>query len=156
MKKKSLVIVGSLVALLLLVYVGLSFFLGSIVTAGVNTFGPKLTQTKVELAGAHISPFTGSGTLSGLTVGNPEGWSDGNAFTLGKIHLSMQPFSILGDHIVINEIRIDEPVFRYETKIISSNIKDLLNNIEAITGAGDQKPKDKSGRPIKFVLKNSG
>jgi len=153
MKKKSLVIVGSLVALLLLVYVGLSFFLGSIVTAGVNTFGPKLTQTKVELAGAHISPFTGSGTLSGLTVGNPEGWSDGNAFTLGKIHLSMQPFSILGDHIVINEIRIDEPVFRYETKIISSNIKDLLNNIEAITGAGDQKPKDKSGRPIKFVVK---
>ncbi|MCF7688604.1 MAG: hypothetical protein K9M98_00910 [Cephaloticoccus sp.] len=153
MKKKSLVIVGSLVALLLIVYVGLSFFLGSIVTAGVNTFGPKLTQTKVELAGARISPFTGSGTLSGLTVGNPEGWSDGNAFTLGKIHLSVQPFSILGDHIVINEISIDEPVFRYETKIIASNIKDLLKNIEAFTGAGGQEPKAKSGRPIKFVVK---
>lgn len=153
MKRKSLLTLGVLVALLLAVYVGLSFFLGSVVRAGVNTFGPKLTQTKVELAGARISPFTGSGTLSGLFVGNPEGWQSDRAFYLGKIHVDVEPFSIFGDHIVVNEILIDEPEFVYETKIVASNIKDLLKNIEEFTG-GNETATAESGAPIKFVVKN--
>lgn len=153
MKKKLYVILGIVVAVVLIGYFGLSYFLGSVVKAGVNTFGPKLTQTKVELAGAHISPFTGSGTLQGLYVGNPKGWSSDKAFYLGKIHVSLQPFSVLGDHIVINEIIIDRPEFVYETKIISSNIKDLLKNIEAFTGEGGKTAETKSGKPIKFVVK---
>lgn len=153
MKKAFLYLgVGGLVVAIAL-YLGLTLFLGSVVKAGVNSFGPKLTQTKVELAGAKISPLTGSGTLTGLTVGNPKGWSDGNAFSLGKVHVDVEPMSILGDHIVINEISIDAPVFNYETKIVASNIKDLLKNIEAFTGSGGKEPETKSGQPIKFVVK---
>lgn len=150
MKKKPLVILGVVAALLLVAYIGLSFFLGSIVRAGVNSFGPKLTKTKVELAGAQLSPLTGSGSLSGLFVGNPAGWSSDKAFYLGKIQMKVQPFSIFGDHIVIDEIIIDQPEFVYETKIISSNIKDLLKNIEEFTGSGGTEPASKSGKPIKF------
>lgn len=153
MKKKTTVLLGIVAIIVVVGYFGLSYFLGSVVKAGVNTFGPKLTQTKVELAGAHISPFTGSGTLTGLYVGNPKGWSSDKAFYLGKIHVSIQPFSVLGDHIVINEIIIDQPEFVYETKLISSNIKDLLKNIEAFTGEGGQAAETKSGKPIKFVVK---
>lgn len=148
---KKLLLLGLVVVLAL--YVGLTFFLGSIVKAGVNSFGPKLTQTKVELAGATISPLTGSGTLTGLAVGNPKGWSDNNAFTLGRVHVDLQPFSIFGDHIVINEITIDGPEFLYETKIIASNIKDLLKNIERFTGKSGQTAETRSGQPIKFVVK---
>jgi hypothetical protein len=68
MNKKLLISLGSIVGILLIVYFGLSFFLGSVVKHGVNGFAPKLTETKVELHGAHISPFTGSGSLSGLSV----------------------------------------------------------------------------------------
>lgn len=140
------------VVILVCLYVGLTYFMGSIVKAGVNSFGPKLTQTKVELAGATISPLTGSGTLRGFTVGNPQGWSDANAFSLGKVHVDVEPFSIFGDHIVINEIIIDEPVFLYETRFVSSNIKDLLKNIEQFTGGGKDAPA-KDGKPIRFVVK---
>lgn len=153
MKKKPLIILSVVAALCLVVYVGLTFFLGSIVRAGVNSFGPKLTQTKVELAGARISPLSGSGSLTGLAVGNPAGWSENNAFYLGKIQMQVQPFSIFGDHIVIDEIIIDQPEFLYETKIVSSNIKDLLKNIEEFTGSGANEAKTKSGKPIKFVVK---
>jgi hypothetical protein len=152
MKKAFLVLsLGGLIVVIA-VYIGAAYFLGSIVKAGVNSFGPKLTQTRVELQGAHISPLTGSGTLSGLAVGNPRGWSDGNAFTLGQVHVDVEPMSVLGDHVVINEITIDAPVFNYETKIVSSNIKDLLKNIEQFTGGGGQTA-TKEGKPIKFVVK---
>lgn len=153
MKKLLLVLgLGGLIGLLVL-YFGVAYFLGSIVRAGVNGFGPKLTQTKVELAGAHLSPLTGSGTLSGLSVGNPAGWSEGNAFSLGQVHVDVEPLSIFGDHVVINEILIDEPVFNYETKIVASNIKDLLRNIEQFAGSGGKEPETKDGKPIKFVVK---
>lgn len=149
---KKTILSGGLVALLG-VYLGLTFFLGSIVKAGVNSFGPKLTQTKVELAGANILPFSGKGTLSGLAVGNPRGWSEGKAFYLGKIQIDVEPFSLFGDHIVINEITIDGPEFLYETRIFSSNIKDLLKNIERFTGRGEKAPVTKGGSPIKFVVR---
>ncbi|MDI1320854.1 MAG: hypothetical protein PSW75_11785 [bacterium] len=145
-----------LLVLAILVLVGYfvcAYFLGSVVKAGVNSFGPKLTQTKVELAGASISPLTGSGTLTGLTVANPKGWSEGNAFALGKVHVDVQPFSIFGDHVVVNEITIDGPEFLYETRFVSSNIKDLLKNIENFTGSGEKTAATKSGQPIKFVVK---
>lgn len=155
MNKKLLVIVGITAALLLAVYVGLEFFLGSIVKAGVDSFGPRITQTSVSVAGAHLSPFSGGGTLTGLTVGNPKGWSENNAFYLGKVRLSVKPFSIFGDHIVVDEVFIEQPEFNYETKIIASNIGDLLKNIEAVTGSADKgaQPTAKSGKPIKFEVK---
>lgn len=153
MKKKPLVFLGLAVVVLLAVYVGLTFFLGSVVRAGVNSFAPKLTQTKVELQRARISPFTGSGSLTGLTVGNPEGFSDHPAFSLGHIHMKVKPFSIFGDYIEIEEIIIDQPEFLYETKLITSNIKELLKNIEEFTGKGGNQPATEGGKPIKFVVK---
>lgn len=150
--KKLLLVLLLLVAA---VYVGGMFFLGHLVTAGVNAFGPKLTQTKFVMESATISPLTGSGTLRGIVVGNPKGWSDNDAFRLGKVHVDVAPLSLFGDRIVIEEITIDGPEFLYETKLVSSNIKDLLKNIESFTGAKDTsaQPATKDGKPIKFEVK---
>ena len=60
-------------------YITMQFFLGGIVKKSVNKFGPGITQTKVELQGANISPLSGVGTLTGLSVGNPAGWSQTDA-----------------------------------------------------------------------------
>jgi len=152
--KKILVIGGILVGLGIVGVVMTAFFLGNIVTAGVNRFAPQITQTKVTLAGAAISPLNGSGTLSGLVVGNPKGWSDADLCSLGKIHLDVQPFSILGDHIVINEISIEAPEFNYETKIVASNVGDLLKTIQQISGSSAApQATTKTGKPIKFEVK---
>lgn len=152
MKRKWLTIGGITLGLALVLYLGLSFFLGSLVKAGVNTLGPRLTGTKVELQGASLSPFDGTGTLTGLTVGNPPGWSSGEAFSVGRVHVDLEPASIFRDCVVINEITIDRPKFVYETHIISSNIKDLLNHIEASTSGGETAG-TKGERPRKFIVK---
>ena len=161
MKKVLLYGVGTLLLLAIVAYVVLQFFLGSMVKAGVNKFGPSITQTKVELQGANLSPLSGRGTLTALAVGNPAGWAPGNAFYLGTVHIDMEPFSVFKDHIVINEIIIDQPEFMYDTKIVSSNIGDLLKNIEQSMGAetGGNQPQAKNGKPLKmevkhFVLRN--
>lgn len=153
---KKVLLYGGLAVLVLLVvgYVTLQFFLGSIAKAGVNKFGPGITQTRVQLDAAQISPLSGEGTLSGFTVANPQGWSDANAFRLGKVHIDMEPFSVFDDHIVINEIVIEQPEFLYETRLVSSNIGDLLKNIEQSIGERKApEPKTETGEPVKMVIK---
>ena len=149
-----LVICGVMLALAVGAYLLLAHNLDALVVNGVNTYGPKLTQTKVELASVRLSPLSGSGTLTGLSVGNPAGWSAGRAFYLGQVHLAIEPRSVLGDPIVINEILIDRPEFNYESTIFSSNIKDLLKNIEGFTEGGrGQEPVAKDGKPRRFIVK---
>jgi uncharacterized protein involved in outer membrane biogenesis len=154
MKKVLLFGVIALLVVAIAGYITMQFFLGSIVKAGVNKFGPSITQTRVELAEANISPLSGAGALRGLAVGNPKGWSNQDAFRLGKIQISAQPMSLLADHIVINELIIEQPEFLYETKFVASNIGDLLKNIEQSTGSGSAEPKTKKGQPIRIEIKH--
>jgi hypothetical protein len=151
--KKFLIFGGlGLLVVLVVVYIGVNFFFGSIVKSTVNRVGPKVTQSKVVLRSATISPLAGTGTLGGFTVGNPEGWSGGDVLSLGTIHLDMEPKSVFSDVIVINELVIDEPVFNYETRLLSSNIGDLLGNIKKYGGAGDKEAAE-GGQPKKFIVK---
>jgi uncharacterized protein involved in outer membrane biogenesis len=150
---KTLMIIGGvIVALLLAGYLFMARNLDGLVVKGVNTYGPQITQSKVELASASLSPLSGTGTLTGLTVGNPAGWSNGRAFYLGKVQIGVEPKSVVGDTVVINEIVIDQPEINYETKIVSSNIKDLLKNIESFAGPGEKKA-EPAGKPKKFIVK---
>lgn len=148
-------LLGLLLALGVAAYLFLASRLDSLVVDGVNTYGPRITQTKVELVAAKLSPLSGAGELTGLSVGNPRGWSDGRAFYLGKVQVGVAPMSVFGDPIVINEIVIDQPEFAYETTFVSSNIKDLLKNIEKFTGGGDggKEPTAKDGQSRKFIVK---
>ena len=154
-KPKILKIAAIIVIALIVLYVVVDFLLGSIVKAGVNRFAPMMTHTKVELAGASLSPISGSGTLTGLLVGNPPGWNSDRAFYMGKIHVEVAPFSIFGDHIVVKDIAIDQPEFVYETKFISSNIGDLLKAVSGASSAGSaSEAATKSGKPIRFEVKH--
>lgn len=153
--KKVLIIGGMTIGVFVIALVVVSFSLGSIVTRGVNSFGPRLTNTRVTLSNADISPFSGSGTLRGFVIGNPAGWSDADLASFGNVHVSVVPSSIRGDHIVINDIDVDAPVFDYETKLVSSNVNDLLANIEkAGGGAAAPEAKAKNGKPIKIEVKH--
>ena len=131
-------------------YLALDLVLGQVVKAGVNRFGPSITQTSVHLDGAHLSPLSGSGTLSGFVVGNPKGWSGDHALSFSRVKVSLSPFSIFGDHIVIHEVLIDGPSFVYETKLVSSNIGDLLSNVKG-TSEAPATPAS-NGKPIKFII----
>jgi hypothetical protein len=151
MNKKLVILIA--IALLAL---GTFFFLGSVlgtaVTSAVNSIAAQVTGTKVTLGSALISPFNGSGSLHELYVGNPEGCSDGKAFSCGKVHVQAKILSVFSDTIVIDEIAIEAPEFIYETKLTSSNIGKILDNVNKF--AGSPAPDEKAGPQKKIILKH--
>lgn len=146
-------ILGALLALAIIGFFVVAFSLGSIVKAGVNKKGPEMTQSKVELGGAQISPFSGKGTLSNLVVGNPAGWQSPNAFSLGSIAIDVEPRSLTTDRVVVNSILIDRPEITYETRVTTSNLQDLLKNVQQAAGSDQSTSNVKSGKSIKIEVK---
>jgi uncharacterized protein involved in outer membrane biogenesis len=130
-------IIRALIAFAILVVVailGIRFFLDAAVKKGVETVGPMLTKVDVKLGSANISMLSGSGKLSGLVVGNPEGYKTPSAISVGSASLSLEPSSLFSDKIVIHSINVQAPEITFESDLKRSNLKKILANIEETTG----------------------
>jgi uncharacterized protein involved in outer membrane biogenesis len=156
MAKKTLIAAVVVVGLLLGGAFLLSLVIGAAATAAVNQFGPAFTGTTVRLDGARISPLTGSGTLTGLHVGNPPGWTGDTLLAVDTMHLDLKPLSLLGETIVVEDVVVHRPRFNYQTKIVASNLGDLLEAVEKATGGKNQSasaPATDDARPVKLAVK---
>ena len=136
----------------------LFFLLNKGIKTGVETVGPKMTQTPVTLENVNISLLSGNGTLKGLKVGNPEGYKSENIFALGQIDIDIDLTSLLSDKIIINKIHIKQPEISYEKKLSTTNVRELQKNIEAFTGpasdeAAPTAEEEDTGKKKQLVIK---
>ena len=160
--KRFLKIAAVVVAVLVLVVLVVVFFaLNGIVKTAVETVVPKVTGTQVQLEDVSISMFSGKGTLSGLVIGNPEGFQTDHAFALGTVRVDVALPSLFSDKIVIEEIYIDGPEVTYEAGLTGSNIGKIQENVEQFAGppAEEAEEPEEKGEAKKiqinrFVFKN--
>ena len=130
----------ALVVVLVLAFVAVGLFLDKAIKSGVETFGPKLTKVDVTLNSVSLSLLSGSGSIKGLVVGNPQGFKTPSAIKVGTASLSLEPRSLLSDKIVIKSINVQGPEITYETDLKNSNLKKILANVEETTGGGTKEP----------------
>lgn len=132
-----------------------SSILGKSIKTIVESVGPKVTKTSVSLDSVKLSILSGDGRMSGLYVGNPEGFSSENIFALGQIDLDLEPRTFASDEIVISKIHIKEPYISYEKTLKTSNLKELLRNIEESTGDGEDSTSEVEEQKTKEVVKET-
>ena len=140
MKKIIIRIVIGVVLLLVLAVVVTAFFLGSIVKKGVETVGPPLTKTQVKLDGATLSVFSGSGSLRGLFVGNPEGFTTPSAIKIDSIKLGVEPKSVFSDKVHVTEVKVENAEVTFEGGLGKNNLSKILDNVQSASGGGKGAP----------------
>src|SRR6266849_9919569 len=129
---KTLLKIGVIVVLLIVVaLVVISSSLSSIIKAGVEAVGPKITGTTMKLDGMDLSLFSGQGRLKGLVVGNPPGFQAERAFKLADAKVKVDLKTALSDKLIIEEILIDGPEITYEGGPSGSNISKIQQNVAA-------------------------
>ena len=149
----------SLVAVVVVLFIGalgyLYFSLNSLVKKAVETVGPTITRTDVRLASARLSPFSGSGSLNGFVIGNPEGFQGPFALKLGNIAVSVDKETLLKDPIVVNSVIIRGPEIALIGTPSGNNLGKLLQNIQSSGSSSKTKeekpPQEASSK--KFVIK---
>ena len=148
---KKWIIRGAVVAVVLLVagMAALFYFLNDIVKSGVETAGPQLTKGELRLAKANLSPFSGLAQITGLFVGNPQGWKSESAVKVGDVKVRLNVGSALSDTVIIDSIHIQAPEITYETALTGSNLGKILENIESVAGGGTKTSDTASSSPAK-------
>jgi uncharacterized protein involved in outer membrane biogenesis len=137
------IVVGTLIAVavvLVLAVLAAGLFLDKAVKRGVETFGPKLTRSDVTLQSVSLSLFSGSGTVKGLVVGNPQGFKTPSAIRIGTVSLSLKPLSLLSDKIVVKSINFQGAEITFETDLRGNNLKKILANMQEATRGGAKEP----------------
>lgn len=157
-KLKRIIIV--LMVLALVAVGGLAWLylsLGSVIKAGIEKFGPEITQTSITVESVEVWPLTGSGTIRNLVIGNPEGYNTDHALVLPKVRFRLDVASLKADTIVIEEVYIDSPTLTYEVGFGNSNLTTIQKNIESFSPGPEDKPeKFIKNTNIKSVVLQNG
>ncbi len=140
MKKIVVRILIALVVVAILAVVAVGMFLDKAIKSGVETFGPKLTKVDIKLASVSLSLLSGSGSIKGLVVGNPEGYKTPSAINIGLASLSLKPTSLLSDKIVVKSINVQGPEITFETDLRHNNLSKILANVQEAIGGGAKEP----------------
>ena len=119
----ALIVIGAIGAL------ALSFSLDSVVESTIEETTAQMLQTSVEVDNVGISILDGKGTIEGFTIHNPEGFSDNPAIEMQTINLTLNPYSLLSDTVVIKSLEIQQPEFYYEQKMKGSNLNALTDQL---------------------------
>lgn len=151
------ILLTSVTVILVLLIGGLAylyFSLNDLVKKAVETVGPQITRTDVRLTSANLSPFSGSGRLTGFVVGNPEGFRGPYSLKLGSIAVSVDKASLLKETIVVNSIIIRNPAVSLIGTPAGNNLGKLLKNIQSQDSSKTKEEKPSpSGASKKFFVK---
>jgi hypothetical protein len=136
---KKILLWGSLSLLLLLIagIIAVGMSLGKIIKVGIETAGPKITQTSFKVDSVNLSVLSGSAGINGFVLGNPDGFKSVSAVSLGKAAVSIVPGSILSDKIIIHSVEVRDAEITFEGNPFgANNLKQIMDNVNALAGGG--------------------
>lgn len=127
-------LIRALVALVVLLVVGVLialFTLDSIAKGIVEKAGTRAVGVAVSLDSISIKPLAGSAAIAGLAVANPPGYRSERILVLDRGDIEVSLGSLLSNQPTVPRIALDGVTVNIEQKIGGSNLKDLLNGMQA-------------------------
>ena len=153
-------IVLALVALVLVAALTLPLYIGPAVKAAAKVGGPAALGVPVSVGDVKLRPLLGVLTITQVKIGNPEGYSKGEAFAVEKVEIGLKTASLFSDTIVVQKILIDAPAIGFESKEGKSNFDAMLANAKKNAAEQNAKKPEEKRTSKKLVIEeftlNSG
>lgn len=111
----------------------------------IEDTGSELTGTAVTLDSVEIDLPGGRATLRGLVIDNPEGYDSDYAFSLATVRVDLDPGSLVGDVVLLEEVTVDGARLIAEQKGTANNLSDILRNVNAASSDAEKQPE---GEPV--------
>ncbi len=158
-------LLGSLLLVLLIVIVAVFVVaanLGSLVKTAINEQGPAMTGIDLSVQDVDVNLLGAQAAVQGLRVGNPPGYSEGDALELGSVSLALdrdslqriaQAGSLSAAVIVVDDIRINGARVFAEHKGNSTNLQALQKQLAAVGGGSSSTSNAGKGEPAKLAIR---
>lgn len=99
--------------------------LSRIVKAGIEYYGPQVLGTSVHVRSVSLSPFSGTGEIRGLVIGNPSGFSEDHLMHLDRAAVAIDLKSLTSDRIHVRYVDVESPDVVWEGNFTDSNLSEV-------------------------------
>lgn len=140
LKKIILWVIILLVLLLIVAALAINPLLSWTSSKAFNKLAPDIIGTPTHVEDVSISVYQGRIEINDLFVGNPEGFSSDKAFSLDKMVLEVEPSSLLGQTIRVEEIAINNPTIIVEYANGKINLSEIQKHLKSRRPAKEDKP----------------
>ena len=154
-KKIALIVI----ACLLVILVAVVLLINVIAKVGIQKGATYALGVDTSVDGVHIGLLSGNFRIAGLTIDNPEGFTDAHIMKSGKFTIDVKPASLLSKNVRLNKFEIDGLELIIEQKVKGNNVSPILKHLEELSGeeeAGEEKEEAEGKNLIidEIVIKN--
>jgi hypothetical protein len=129
------IILGILAVLVVLAVVAV-ILIDPIAKNALEKGAPLVLGANVSVERIHIAPFKGRVEITGLIIDNPsESYSSEYAIKLGDIVADIDLGTLTKDKVRIEEMVMRDVDVVYETNVLSSNLQEILGNVQKLDTA---------------------
>lgn len=144
------VLLALLIVIVIAVLLGLRN-LDALVEAAIESVGTHVTQTAVTVERVHIELTEAEGALYGLTVANPEGFSQPYIFQVDEVGLQILPSSLTDPVMVLPLVVIDgAQLYAEHAGVADINLQQMLKNIQR--GEGEEVKATTASPDVRFMV----
>jgi len=128
----------------------------ALIKRAIERFGPELTGVSVKVGSVKLEPLDGRGAITGLKIGNPQGYKAPHALSLGEMRLAVDPATLASDVVHVKEVVLESPSITYERGPGGDNLSAIQKHIESqlpksAPAKGDSKAQ-KRAKERRFIL----
>ncbi|MGD9691503.1 MAG: hypothetical protein AB7G17_01530 [Phycisphaerales bacterium] len=124
----------AVVILLIVVVVSIN----GIARTAIEKGGTYALGVPTHLDGANVGLVSGTFSMSGLRVENPEGYTGPNFLTLGNGGVAVSLGTLQQDVVELPSLRLETITASLERKGGSSNYQTILDHVKSVTGGGGE------------------
>lgn len=121
--------------------------------AGVEKGGTYAMGVETKLNSIHVGLFSGSVSLDGLSVANPEGFKADHFMSLGDGSVEVTLGSLMGDKVEVPSLKLNKINLVLEKDKGTANYQVILDHLAKVTGGGEEPAPDTTEEGKKFVIK---
>jgi len=150
--KTTLIIVALLLVVLALGVAWVLRNLDDFVLGTIEETGSRVTGTAVTLDSVAIDLAAGSATLNGLVIDNPPGYSTDFAFALDTVRVDLDPASVTGSVVRLDDVTITGARLNAEQKGTATNLSTILQSVRAASGEEAPPPDPEDPTDVRLAL----
>ena len=129
--------------------------LNHLVKRSIGSYGSAMTGATITVERVEIKPTDGRGTLSGLLIGNPAGFTSPYALKVGTVELEVELSSLTQDVVVIKKIAMVSPDVIYEKGGAMTDFDAIQKNIAKYLGPSSNDSKGKKLTVQEFIIRDA-
>ena len=121
------------------------------VKAAIEHHGSQIVGVAVRVESVELQPLQGRGVIRGLTVANPEGFTDPHAVKVAQLELVLDTATLTKAVVRIQKIAIQSPELYVQRKAGGTNFDVLQRNAKRHAAGADGEPQNASNGP-RFII----